>query len=85
MRRALVRLFVGPVGVAQMAQRLRDAGAEVTVEGTEHVHLILDLDPSGWGILPALQRLEDQVAADMGRPAGSILLGHATVLREVTP
>jgi hypothetical protein len=41
-RRFAARLYVGPCFVRQIAQRMREAGIDVTIEGTEHVHYRID-------------------------------------------
>lgn len=38
------KLYTGPTLVNYVANRLRTHGVNVTVEGTEHVYLLTDLD-----------------------------------------
>lgn len=36
-----LRVYTGPVQVAALAEKCREAGLQVTVEGTEHLHLLV--------------------------------------------
>jgi hypothetical protein len=36
------RVWTGPTSVGSVAAKLREAGVTVTVEGTEHVHVLVE-------------------------------------------
>lgn len=64
---ARVKLWTGPSGVSRWAERIRAAGVPVVCEGTEHVYVNLPMDPEGWGIIPAMEELEQQCKLQDGR------------------
>jgi hypothetical protein len=79
-RLALVEISTAPADPELVAEWLRVVGANVTTVGVENVWLVLPLAADGWGILPALQLIEDAVAAYTGQDG---LLLPARVLSEV--
>lgn len=54
---ALCKVRTGPIGVQEYADRAREAGYNVTVVGTEHLHVVLEDSGDGWGILESSERL----------------------------
>lgn len=71
-KQAYTRLWTGPAHVEQWAEKLTTAGYPPEVVGTEHLYLWLEMDPEGWGIIPALQVMEqklDMASSGMYFPA----------------
>ena len=56
--RVLVQVWAGAKNVNHWADRFETAGYPVQTRTAEHLHLWLDLDPDGWGIIPAIEKLE---------------------------
>jgi hypothetical protein len=52
MKRFHLVVWVGPTQVAPLAEKFREAGVTVTVEGTERVHAALDSE--SWDDAPAV-------------------------------
>lgn len=70
--KAYVKIYVGPMHINQWAEKFTRAGYTPDVIGTEHLYLWLPMDPNGWGILPALDKMETTIC---GRKSGALLDG----------
>ena len=57
-----IRLYVGPCGVKEIAEKIRAAGFTVDIEGTEHIHYRAPFVDDGWGTISAC----DAVAKETG-------------------
>jgi hypothetical protein len=55
-----IRLYVGPIAVKQIAEKLRYAGFTVDCEGTEHIHYRAPY-VDGWGSLSACEAVSEAV------------------------
>jgi hypothetical protein len=52
-----LKVWTGPTLVGQIAEKCRQAGITVLIEGTEHIHVEMDgltVGGAGWNVLVAL-------------------------------